>query len=299
MKIFPQKRIDSILIWGHGMEKFNEILSDIRINKDFNIIKIQKHKPKSIKKFVREIYSYDYAPFWHLQEKTKYLLKMPKEVCFIFLENLNPKEDYLGEGSFRHKESLTLKSFKDKLRKKYNPYEKGKMTHNHVVHATDSQSQAEHILRYLDYKDGAKYFDRENRFIDLPYYIKGYSNFEFKLINTEKLFCKTISGKSWDNFTSRIIRIKESPQYRGLSEDMNLYKGYIDKYIGGPLQDNYDVNRYKKIFQNFEYLKKPYQNSFVIVEKKDSKYIVLDGLHRSCCHIYQGNKEIKVCQISR
>jgi len=166
-------RIDSILIWGHGMKNFNNILNDIRANKNFNIIKIQKYKPKNIKKFVKEIYSYDYAPFWHLKAKTKYLMKTSSEVCFIFVENLNPTEDYLDEGSFRHKESMTLKKFKEELRDKYNPYENGKRTHNHVIHATDSENQANHMLHYLGYKEGVKLFDKPTKIVDMPYYLKG------------------------------------------------------------------------------------------------------------------------------
>lgn len=294
-----KSRIDSILIWGHGIEYFNDILNDIRANKNFEIQKIQKHRPKSMKSFVKEMYSYDYAPFWHLKAKTKYLLKTPQEVCFIFIKNLNPNEDFLDEGSFRHKESLTLKKFKEELRDKYNPYENDKRTHNHVIHATDSQEQTEHMLYYLGYEEGVDLFESENSFVDLPYYLKGYKNFEFKTADADKLFCNIIDGNSWDDFKSKTVYVKESPQYKGLSEDMSIYENYIKKYLGGPLQENYNTQRYKKIYEDFEYLKEPYQNSFVIVEKREDKYIILDGLHRACSHIYQGNKEMKICQISK
>ena len=292
-----KNRIDCILIWGHGLKYFNNILNDIRVNRDFEIVKIQKHKIKSMKAFVKEIYSYDYAPFWHLRAKTKYLLKTPQEVCFIFIKNFNPDEDFLDEGSFRHKESLTLKAFKEKLRDKYNPYEHEKRTHNHVVHATDSQEQTEHMLHYLGYKEGVNFFECENGFVDLPYYIKGHNNFELKVIQVDKLFCNIIEGKDWDNFSSKIVPIKESPQYKGLSEDMSLYEEYINKYLGGALQEDYNIGRYKKVYEEFTYLQDPYQNSFVVVKKIKNKYIILDGLHRACSHVHQGNRGIKVCQI--
>ena len=35
--IFNQSRIDSILIWSHGMQYFHNILNDIRNNKNLNI----------------------------------------------------------------------------------------------------------------------------------------------------------------------------------------------------------------------------------------------------------------------
>jgi hypothetical protein len=152
-----------------------------------------------MKSFVKEIYSYDYAPFWHLKDKTKYLLKTPQEVCFIFIKNLNPNEDYLGENSFRHKECLILKKFKEQLRDKYNPYCNNKRTHNHVIHATASQKQTSHIMNYLGYQEGINHFESENKFVNLPYYIKGFNNFEFKEIDVADLFCNVIEGDRWDN----------------------------------------------------------------------------------------------------
>jgi len=252
-----------------------------------------------MKSFVKEMYSYDYAPFWHLKSKTKYLLKTPQEVCFIFIKNLNPAEDYLGEGFFRHKESTTLKVFKECLRDKYNPYENGERTHHHVIHATDSQDQTDHILKYLGYEKGVQYFERENEFVELPYYLKSYKNFEFKTIDVSDLRCNVIEGKSWTDYYKKTVHITESPQYRGLAEDMSIYEKYISTYLGGPLKDNYNLERYKKLYEGFMYLQEPYQNSFVIVAKSEDGYIILDGLHRACAHIYQGNQSIIICQISK
>ena len=290
-------RFDCILIWGHGIIYLKDILKDIRENENFEILKIQKHKPKNIKSFVKQMYSYDYAPFWHLKNKTRYLLKSPNEVCFIFIKNLNPNEDYLDKGDFRHKESLNLKQFKEKLRDKYNPYEDDKRTHNHVIHATDSESQTEHMLNYLGYKEGVSLFESEYKFINVPYYINGHTSFLFKQISVENLYCNIIEGESWNKYKSKIVRVEESPQYLGLIKNMNIYQMYVDKYIGGALQEDYNLDRYKKLYENFEYLKTPYQNSFILVDKIDDRYIVLDGLHRACSHMKNGNKKIKVCQL--
>lgn len=294
-----QARIDCILIWGHGLIHINDILNDIESNKNLQVLRIQKHRPKSIKKFVKKIYSYDYAPFWHLKLKTKYLLKTSHEVCFVFVKNINPAEDYFGEGSFRHKESSSLKEFKERIRDKYNPYENGKRSHEHVIHATDSQDQTGQILNYLGYEQGVRYFDHQNEFINMPYYLKDYKEFEFKSVDVIKLYCNTIEGEGWDSYNVKTIHITESPQYRALFEDMTIYSNYISKYLGGPLKDNHNLERYKKIYEQFEYLKEPYMNSFVIVNKTESRYIILDGLHRACIHLFQGNTKIIICQVSK
>jgi len=287
-------RIDYLLIWGHGMQYFHYILKDLKHNQNFKILKILKYKPKSIKQLVKKIYSYDYAPYWHLKEKTRYLETTPKEVCFIFIENLDPEEDYLGEGSFRHKESLQLKKFKEHLRDKYNPYENSQRTHNHVIHASDNQLQADYILKFLGFNSGINLFDREIKFIDAPYHIKGFDRFEFQNVSIDKLYCNIAKGKGWDDYILVLSHIAQSPQYMGL-KNIKIYQDYINKFIGGPLTDYYDVDKYHSLQENFHY---PYNNAYIIVKKENDKFIILDGLHRASICCFNNEKEIKVCIVS-
>jgi len=295
--LFQKSRYDAILIWGHGMKYFHNILEDIRGNENFKIVKIEKYKPKNIKKFVKAMYSFDYAPYWHLKAKTKYLLQTEKEVCFIFIQNKDPQEDYLDEGSFRHKESLTLKKFKEYLRDKYNPYENGKRTHHHVVHATDSEEQTQKMLYFLGYTQGVAIFQKIHSVVSLPYYLNDYNLFHFLQIDVQNLYAKIVDGESWDNSFTKIVPLQETPHYLGLCKDMDLYEEYIEKFLGGALQEDYSVQRYETLVENFNYLQEPYANSFILVERVDDKYIILDGLHRASCYIMQGKKEIKVCHI--
>ena len=283
---------------GHGLNYLFNILEDIRLSYDFDILKIQKFKPKNIKSFVKEIYSNDYAPYWHLKEKTKYLNKTKKEVCFVFLRNNLPCEDFFGEKDFRHKESNTLKKLKEKLRDKYNPYENNIRSHNHIIHATDSEFQADKLLKYLGYKEGVNLFIKEHKFINIPYYLKGFKKFKVKNISCEKLNCSVIEGESWTKFKVKNLKIQDSPQFLGLT-NLKIYEEYIKKFIGGPLQDDYNIQKFKKMTKEFKYLQAPYENSLILVEKKGEYYQVLDGLHRACIHFSNGNKNIKVCELIR
>lgn len=281
------------------MQYFDEIIADIRSNDCFDIVKIQKHIPKNLKAFVKEMYSYDYAPYWHLKSKTKYLLGTPETVCFVFIENRNPNEDFLGEGNFRHKESMTLKLFKEELRDKYNPYKDGKRSHDHVIHATDSQEQASHMLQYLGYDDGVGLFTCPQKIIKAPYHIKNSETLSIKNINTDDILCSVVVGNSWKDFGYETRRIIDTPQYIGLSQDMNVYEAYLKRFCGGPLQDDYNLEKYAKLSDNFEYLKPPYENSYIIVQEiENGKFLVLDGVHRLCNHVLKGNKKVKVCQIT-
>lgn len=296
-----KSRIDCILIWGHGLEFYDNIIEDINDNNNFKILKIVKHKPKSINKLIKEIYSFDYAPFWHLKAKTRYLKKTKKEVCFIFVENFFPEEDFLDDGKFRHKESLTLKNFKECLRDKYNPRANGQRSHDHVIHATDSEEQSDLMLKYLGYPRGISILNinNSNNFIEIPYYLEGANNFVFLELNIDDIYCTIIKGNSWDSYYTEIDPIVESPQFKGLTIDSKYYTDYIAKFIGGPLQENYSIDRFLNLSESFNYLETPYETSFVLVEEIDEKFVVVDGLHRVCSHIAKGYRKIKVCKISK
>lgn len=286
-------RIDTIIVWGHGIQYLNDILK--YTDEKFEILKVKRHKIKNVKKFIKDVYSFDYAPFWHLKDKTKYLLKVPKEAVFIFIKNLNPDEDYFGEGKFRHKESKTLKSFKEFLRDKFNPYENNKRTHNHIIHATDNSTQTHCLLKLLGFKEGIKIFE-EDKFIKLPYYLKGYKNFEIKKINMNNLYANIVKGENWEIFELELTSLDKTPHYLGI-QNIEVYQNYIDKFLGGPLTDYYNSKRYQKLINNFQYLQGNFINNYIIVKKIDNKFIILDGLHRASILYSQGHKEIIVCQV--
>ena len=149
-------RYDYFLIWGNGLKYRDQIINEIRKDSNFQIIKILHHKPKNIKELVQAIYSYDYAPFCHLKSKTEYLLKTAPEVDFIFVKNIDPREDYVGEGEFRHIESQNVKLLKERIRDNYNKRKDDRRTEEHVIHASDNQDQTDYILRYLGFNDGLK-----------------------------------------------------------------------------------------------------------------------------------------------
>ena len=290
-------RIDCIIIWGHGLKYFDDILSAIRENKSFEVLRIQKYKPTNIKKFVKEVYSYDYAPFWHLKEKTKYLLNTPKEVCFIFFENLYPDEDYLDVGYFRHKESKTLKKFKEELRDKYNPYKNNIRTHDHIIHATDSQGQTKSILKYLGFDMGVNLFIKNNKCINNPYYLKDFHKLNIFNIKCNELYCNVVEGVGWDDYKIITKNVYDSPQYISLTGSIEKYESYIKKFLGGPLTEDYNVGRYKRLSKKFKYLDSPYENSYVIVKNVQGRLVIQDGLHRACNHIKQGYEIITICEI--
>ena len=108
------------LIWGHGLKYTDNIIQMIENVKELAIRKIVYHNPKSMSRFIKQVYSYDYAPLSHLKGKTRYLKKTPRRVLFIFVENYEPNEVMYGEGEYLHRESTTIKALKESIRDKYN-----------------------------------------------------------------------------------------------------------------------------------------------------------------------------------
>ena len=157
VEFLRRQRYDYFLIWGNGLPYQNEILDILRDAESIEIIRLTSYKPKNIAKLVRAIYSYDYAPLQHLRAKTRYLLETIPEVLFIFVLNRDARERYVCTGAFRHVECANIKSIKEEIRNRFNPRKEGKRTEEHVIHASDNESQVDHILKYLGVKAGVSY----------------------------------------------------------------------------------------------------------------------------------------------
>jgi hypothetical protein len=286
-------RYDYFLIWGNGLKYKNQILDEIRKDRNFQILMILHHRPKSIKKLVEAVYSYDYAPFRHLKSKTEYLLNTAPEAEFIFVKNTDPREDYAGEGSFRHIESQTVKILKEAIRDRYNERKDDRRTEDHVVHASDNQDQTDYILRYLGFDDGLNYLTREpNKLIKTKYYLEPFYRFTIRTIDINKVFCNILTGTR-DSFSDSMMPLDKTPHFACLSGKPEIYQTYIEDFSGGPLTEDYSVDRFRDLSINFSYLDHNHPNDYIIVERiEPDKYCVLDGLHRAALLKYQGKNKV-------
>jgi hypothetical protein len=296
--LFEKNRFDCFVIWGHGLSYLDEIIDDIRSHDAFKIVQIQRHKVKNIKKLVHKIYSFDYAPLFHLKAKVKYLESTPPTVYFIFIKNQRPKEEFFGEGDFRHKECLKIKAFKNLIRGKFNPRTAaGNLTHDHAIHATDNESQTDSILKLLGFSDGVQYLKNNKKIIESPHYIDEPEQFTIKRLSYQDIYCSNAFEEE-GKMVVKQVSIVQSVQYSAF-ESPQLYKDYIKKFKGTILKQDYDFNKYLSLKENFEYLSSDYSTDFVLVKKikNKEKYLVIDGLHRATIHRYQGNQHLIACVI--
>lgn len=288
-------RFDTVIIWSHGLQYKNEIIEQIRDVSGFEIVRIVKYRPKSMKKFVRKVYSYDYAPLAHLKSKIAYLNSLEPVVLCIVIKNGAPQEDMFGEGKFRHSESVTLKNLKTKLRLQFNPYDNGKMSHDHVIHATDNEEQSYHILNAVEDIDIQKLYT--NNLFSMPYFLGKVLSLHIEEVEIDRLLCGQATGSS-DAFKIEHTNVENSLQYQALANDSGLaaYDEYIKKYSGTALTSDYNIKKYVTLSRDFRYLSSGFETSYVTVEANaEGRLVIVDGLHRAAMHLNNGNNSIKVC----
>lgn len=287
-------RYDYFLIWGHGIKNQKEILKLIALDDDFEIKLILKKHIKNIKKFVKLVYKYDYVPYHHLKSKTEYLLNSPKEVIFIFVKNKKPQEVWkLGHGT-GHVESEKISTYKNIIRDKYNSRQNNRRTENHVIHASDNEAQAHHMLKFLGYKEGIYQFDRhQDKPFNVPHFIDCFNKYRLRRVKARNLICNIISS----NGGLEQVSIKDTPQYNFLLGCQEEYDNYIEKNKGVGLKAFYDLESYLNMSQGFRYLEEGFERDYIIVRKIQKKYLVLDGLHRASILLNQDQDVINVMEI--
>lgn len=289
------KRYDFILIWGNGLQYKNDILKEIESIPSFSILKILNHNPNSMKKFVKEVYSYDYAPFMHLKNKTKYLLTTPKEVCFIFFKNNEPDENWSGNGSFRHQECFNLKKLKEIIRDKFNERKEDRRTENHVIHASDNLHQTDHMLRYLGYKRGIKELEpRLIGSIHYPYHLGQINNIQIKKISLDSLYVNKIVSLDGE---TKVVKLNQSPQFRFLSNGDAEYMNYLNKFQGVLLKDYYSLDKFSALRDNLSISSYNESSNYIMVRRVEDKYIIMDGVHRASIFLNLGENNILIAEV--
>ncbi|MFC2128721.1 hypothetical protein ACFLRR_02475 [Bacteroidota bacterium] len=287
-----KERYDYFLIWGHGIKYRDVIIEIIESDRSIEILAIKHHKPKRLNKLIKTVYSYDYAPFKHLENKTKYLLTTKPEVIFVFVKNNSPRE-YLTSGSslFIHVESDTIKKLKEIIRNKFNERKDDRRTEDHVVHASDNQSQTDYILKYLGFRNGVKLFENvPNSLLRPTYHLNKFNNFILKKVSLSNIYC-SISINERDH---KLLNVDETPHYLFL-------KGRIEPYMElRELHDSFDSmtdDKYPQTYSNFaykfNYLLPPYSTSYILAKQiDDEKFQVIDGVHRICILKYQQKENL-------
>lgn len=267
------------------MEYIDDILKMLRNFKDLELLFFKLYTPPNMTDFIDMVYSVDTFPKEHLREKNKHLYELKGDsVYLILVRNNKPEEKEVGEGEYKHLQCSYINDFKWKVRTKFNPYVGNEMTHQHMFHATDYESQTRTIWdNLLDVPKIDDLLQRNTYFNYLPYYL---SNFVagFKICNIKKKYLKCNQALDDKNI---LVSLDESIFAKYVKGDKQPYIDYWNYFKGRKLQFDYTPSKFDEMINNFDY-----QN--LIVTTNDG--VIVDGNHRAA--IYP-DKEITTIQIPR
>jgi tetratricopeptide (TPR) repeat protein len=284
-------RLDYFMIWGHGTQHTREILEIIRRQKSVEIVAIHKKFVADIAKFVSDIYSSDAVPLEHLAAKTRYLLKTPPEIVLILTRNLDPQERFYGEGAFRHIQCARIKAIKEDIRDQCNPRQDGKRMEDHVIHASDFESQTEHVLEILSLPPVAYFTRRPNRDLDGPYHLPPFENYALHEVPLESLRAN-ILGQG-------LVPIIQTPHYRYVRGEQESYRAYHAAHFGKEFTDDHLPENFDRLMASFDSSRfsEIGNKSFIVaVKEPDQNYRILDGVHRAAILQHRNVKSVLIVE---
>ena len=291
-------RYDLFIIWGNGLNFIPEIISEIREDENYKIVRLKYNRFNNTDKFIKNIYKCDSVPIRHLLSKTKYLLKSPKKIMSVLVINKDPKELEMGTGNFKHIQCERINQTKLNIRSKFNPFFKNPkmkinplpigVSHEHCIHATDYESQTEYLLGFLEMKNIGFYKRFDNFDIEIPWHLSLSKNNTIKKINVNKLKGSVINIGN--------VFIDNTPHFQYVQGNKKPYIEYVNRNIGETLQEDHYPESFEKLINNFDqnYNDKNQKKSFIIINKDN---VILDGLHRASILKSIGSEIIECLQI--
>lgn len=285
MKISIRQRLDCFVVWQHGFPNIFNILDNIE-KSDFKILEIKKINTSDISKFLKLVYSHDYAPYIHLKSKLKYLKQAKnKYVYLIVVLNNNKEEFFKGEGSFKHIESHSMNSLKWDIRNEFNEKDSfGEISHNHVIHGTDSESQAVFLINKFKFN-----IQKFNSFSSIfPSHINQTSSFNVQRVSLDFLKSRIINNKS-----SSLLHVSKTPHFMFLSKSSLTYEYYLAANLGLGIKRYHSPYKFRTLFNKVS--KSNFHNSDPIIISNDGT--ILDGNHRAAIFCYLGEKEVNAIVI--
>ena len=274
-------RFDLFIIWGNGLRYIPEIISEIRDNTNFKIVRLKYHSFDDTDEFIKNIYKCDTVPMEHLTSKTRYLFKHPKIIMSVLVKNNNPEELEVGSGNLKHLQCQKINEIKKIIRSKFNPLfvdtekqisplPKG-VSHEHCIHSTDYELQTDYLLGFLKMQSISFYKRFDNLNIEIPWHLS-FSNARIKRININYLRCNIID--------EGIKSIEDTTHFKYVKGNKKNYVDYVNKNIGLRLQEDHYPLSFDKLIDNFDknYGDLVSKRTYIII---NSNNVILDGVHRA------------------
>jgi hypothetical protein len=281
-------RYHCIILWSHGLPYADEVVSALEDDPDFDIIMLRIERGFSVPKFVDAVYACDTVPLQHLTDKNKYLKILPAEALFIFIKNNAPDEVPAGAPPFRKVQCRKMVAFKQFFREKYNPRVNGELTHDHVIHATDYESQTDYLLKLLGYAEGIRIFETRAP-IYVPYHIQWTGQYRIESLPLTSLRASILFRDNEGVVTTKPVEIQETPHFVGIANP-EVYANYLAEFRYIYLCDHYSLKKFALLQQSD--IADVVTSNPVLTVQSDTHYTILDGVHRACVAMAVGIQKI-------
>lgn len=264
-----ESRYDAFIIWGHGIPYINEIMVILR--ERFKIIIILRKSVDDVREFVDEVYSTDTYPIELIREKTEYLLEEDKEAVLVLVKNEHVDMWGVDMGKYAKKECRYVAETKVIIRQKWN-----KEPHHHVIHGTDNESQANHLVRMFSGNPIDHYLVNEGT--PFPFHI---APFEYEEVEVD---IRNLVGRTLDDLWERPIDTTQ--QYLYVKGDKYPYIDYIHRHYGYGLIEDHFPESYDDMV-NF------YNNGGEFPPILVRGNVCIDGGHRASIYMANGVYNVK------
>lgn len=288
----------SFIVWSHGIKHLYDILELLKKSVYCKILLITKKHFHTINEFIDQVYALELHNKNHIKGKTNYLRTMSNEYVYILVKKYDYCEKKYGKLPNQIHADEDIVNFKWIIREKYNP----KLTnathqpspslppgisHEHVLHATDTIDETSHLTKLITQKPISYYEDKSVNNAVIPYHING--SFRIHEYQIDELF---MNIRVSENEVKKTL-ISESPHYQYIIGNKQAYIDYYNRFIGTFFTDDHLESSFDSLIENFNpFTYNQFENErFILVNKSNC---VLDGNHRLAILCKNNIKVIKV-----
>lgn len=287
--------LDLMIIWGHGFEVEDEILSMAQ-EQGFSIRACFRKKVRSMSRTIKHVYSDDYAPLHHLRGKTAYLKTVTPELLLVPMVNWHPSLNMSGKGEFRHVESQRIRHLKESVRDRFNPRKSqhsDERSENHVMHCTDNRSQAERLLRSFGEETFLSNVWPEPRDVP-PRWTPSSIPIEKVTVAIEDLLVGQVRGSRWDYWVER-ASVRNSVAFNALQGDWDSYASYMRTFRGTAICGFHNEVKFRNLEERLiPELRDGSDLGIHVSSDSEGTLTVLDGSHRLALLAHHGVSETVV-----
>ena len=291
------KRPVAFIIWPHGLPYLDKILDMIFGAEQIEITRIVKKYPANINRLVKAVYKHDNVDSLHLLGKVRYLKSMDGPIFLILVQESGP---ILHRSGLQRNiiESERIKNLKSEIRLEFNPRDANELiTHDHVIHTTDSEEDALRLLDIFDpgFLSNYKMSTMGAWGLDKFFIGDGIEVAREKFLSQD-LYLESLSANIRIDTTARSLSLALSatPHYRFLCGDRAGYHSYISLHRGVAHRCYYSERKFDILYHQAKIDRTLLCG--ITVKKYGDGFKIVDGLHRAVIALYLGEKKIS-CEV--